>query len=97
MTYGNLDVFFSGLDNTEILFALPTGTRIVRGYFDNAFFDSSVGEVVLDSTQPRFQCKESDVAGIPRETACKVEGKDFTVMEIQADGTGLATVTLAHE
>lgn len=97
MTYGNLDVFFSGLDNTEILLALPTGTKIVRGYFDNAFFDSAVGEVVLDSTQPRFQCKESDVAGIPRETACKVEGKDYTVMEIQPDGTGLATVTLAHE
>jgi hypothetical protein len=97
MTYGNLDVFFSGLDHTEILFALPTGTRIVRGYFDNAFFDSSVGEVVLDSTQPRFQCKESDVSGIPRETACKVGSKDYTVMEIQPDGTGLATVTLAHE
>ena len=97
MNYGNLDVFFSGLDHTEILFALPTGTRIVRGYFDNAFFDSAVGEVVLDSTQPRFQCKEQDVASIPRETACKVEGKDYTVMEIQPDGTGLATVTLAHE
>jgi hypothetical protein len=97
MTYGNLDVFFSGLDHTEILFSLPTGTRIVRGYFDNAFFDSSVGEVVLDSTQPRFQCKESDVSGIARETACKVEGKNYTVMEIQPDGTGLATVTLAHE
>ena len=97
MTYGNLDVFFSGLDHTEILFSLPAGTKIVRGYFDNAFFDSAVGEVVLDSTQPRFQCKESDVASIPRETPCKVEGKDYTVLEIQPDGTGLATVTLAHE
>lgn len=97
MTYGDLDVFFSGLDHTEIHFALPTGTKIVRGYFDNAFFDSSVGEVVLDSTQPRFQCKASDVSGIPRETPCKVEGKSYTVLEIQPDGTGCAVVTLAHE
>lgn len=97
MIYGDLDVFFSGLDHTEILFAMPTGTKIVRGYFDNAFFDSAVGEVVLDSTQPRFQCKESDLAGVTRETRCKIEGQSFSVMEIQPDGTGCSVVTLAHE
>jgi len=97
MIFGDLDVFFSSLDHTEIRFALPTGTKVVRGYFDNAFFDAAVGEVVLDSTQPRFQCKESDLSGVTRETRCKVEGRSFSVIEVQPDGTGCAVVVLAHE
>jgi hypothetical protein len=93
----DLDPFFSGLDECEATFELEAGPKAVRCFFDNAFFDASVGETVLDTTQPRITCKAADVRGIPRETLVTVRGEKFSVLQIQPEGTGLATVTLAHE
>jgi hypothetical protein len=93
----NLDVFFYGLDTGEAVFELASGPRSVRCYFDNSFFDASVGETVLDTTQPRITAKLADVRDIPRETICTVAASRFSVIQIQPEGTGLATVILAHE
>lgn len=93
----NLDIFFSGLDAQEIVFHLEGGDRYVRGFFDNAFLDVNIGETALDTTQPRFTCKLSDVRDIPRETPVTIGTDSFSVLQIQPEGTGTATVTLAHE
>ena len=92
----NLDIFFHGLDAKQILFTLSGGTQTVTGYFDNAFFDATIGETVLDTTAPRFTCKMSDVEGIPIESPCVLDGVAYTVMQIQPEGTGLAVVKLSH-
>lgn len=93
----NLDVFFSGLDVVEAVFHLLSGNKVVTGYFDNAFFDKAVGDVVLDTTQPRFTCKMSDVKAIPRETLVTINDLDFSVLQVLPEGTGMATVIFAHE
>jgi hypothetical protein len=94
----NLDVFFSGLDKATAVFDIADGeTREVTGYFDRAWYDAAVGETVLDTTQPRFTCKQSDLAGISREMAVTINGEAFSVVEIHPEGTGLATVLLAIE
>jgi len=93
----NLDIFFSGLDSLEVTFNLDGGPRVVRGYFDNAYFDSSVGELILDTTQPRFTCKLADANGIPRETTVQIGSVIYSVLTVQPEGTGLATIHLAHE
>lgn len=94
----NLDIFFSSLDSQEVTFTLSSGARkTIRGFFDNAFFDTQIGETAMDTTQPRFTCKASDLAGIVRENGVIVAGKAYSVMQIQPEGTGLAVVALAHE
>lgn len=93
----NLDIFFSGLDSLDVTFNLEDGPRVVRGYFDNAYFDQSVGELILDTTQPRFTCKQSDAIGIPRETTVQIGSVLYSVLTVQPEGTGIATIHLAHE
>jgi hypothetical protein len=71
--------------------------KTVNCIFDNAFTDANTGEIDLETTQPRLVCKSSDVEGIPRETMVEVLLKNYSILEIQPDGTGMSTVLLAHE
>lgn len=94
----DLDIFFSGLDERIVTFEMQEGGRCeIVAYFDNAFYDSSIGETVLDTTRPRLTCKYTDVHNILRETIVNINDKKFSVTQIQPDGNGLATVFLAHE
>lgn len=93
----NLSVFFSGLDAQTATFIANGQPRLVQCFFDNAFFDRSVGETVLDTTQPRITCQMAALSGVERESLVEVAGKTFSIIQIQPEGTGLATVTLAHE
>ena len=93
----NLSVFIRRFGQ-DVRFEFEDGTeRTLRAIFDNAFFDSSVGETVLDTTQPRLTCRTADVEGIPRESIVIVEGTRYSVIQFQPDGTGITTIALAHE
>lgn len=93
----NLDIFFRGPGNLLAEFTVGGKVLRVRGYFEDAFFDSSVGQVVLNSRQPRFMCKESDVAAVVRDTKAVIKGVTYAVLEVQPDGTGVSTVLLANQ
>jgi hypothetical protein len=77
----------------------PAGIRRldVQGIFDSAFFDLSVGETVLDTTAPRLTCRADEIRTLPREAVATIDGSVYSVVQIQTDGTGFATVILAHE
>ena len=97
-----LDVFIRDFSEDEkIVFEWETNAGAqslpVRAIFDNAFFDSSIGETVLDTTSPRVTVKASDITTLPREAMVTIRGKVFSVTQIEPDGTGFATVMLAHE
>ena len=92
----DLDVFFSGLDATFAVFTFGIEKRKVRGYFDDGFFDANVGQVVLNTSQPRFTCKAALVENVERGSAVSVKGKSYTVLEVQLEGTGTSTVILTH-
>jgi hypothetical protein len=93
----NLSIFIRRFGQ-EVTFEFEGGTeRTVQAIFDNAFFDTSVGETVLDTTQPRLTCRTEDIEGIPRETHVVVNGQRYSVIQFQPDGTGISTVALAHE
>ncbi len=93
----NLDIFFKGPGSLLAEFKIGGQVVRVRGYFEDAFFDSSVGQVVLNSRQPRFMCKESDVAKVQRDMKVTVKGVQYAVLEVQPDGTGVSTVLLANQ
>jgi hypothetical protein len=92
-----LDIYLSDFGQT-VVFDTTSGPREVRAIFDNAFYDASINETVLDTTQPFLTCKFKDVEhDIERGTPVNIEAKRFSVLQIQPDGTGMATVFLAHE
>ena len=93
----DLTPFFAGLDSRTLIFHTDSGNRAVTGYFDNAFFNTQIGETILDTTQPRLTVIMADVADIPRETMVTVDGKLHSIIQIQPEGTGLSTITLAIE
>lgn len=93
----DLSPFFDGLDASRAVFE-TCPQRVVEVYFDNAFLDADIGETALmDTTAPRLTCRYADVKDIPRETYVRVNGKRYSVRQIQPEGTGLATIALAHE
>lgn len=85
------DVVFEWTDNS--------GPRSIacKGIFDNGFVDAQIGETALDTTIPRLTCIHSEVKDVPREATVEVRGKLYSVVQVQPDGTGFATVQLAHE
>jgi len=72
-------------------------SKSLRGIFDNAFVDSTLGETVLDTTSPRITCKHSDAVDVPREAVTTIGGVVYSVTQIQPDGTGFAIIMLAIE
>jgi hypothetical protein len=68
-----------------------------KGIFDNGFVDANIGETALDTTAPRLTCLHSDVKDVPREATVTLREKEYSVLQVQPDGTGLAIVTLAIE
>ena len=93
----DLSPFFIGLDATPITLFLDSGNRVITGYFDNAFFNTQLGETILDTTQPRFTCSLSDIVGTPIQTQVSIYGNIYSIFQIQPEGTGMATVQLALE
>lgn len=97
-----LDIFMRDFsEDEEITFQWEDDdllfSKSVRAIFDNSFFDSSIGETVMDSTAPRVTVKEIDGKVIPRESTVTIRGHLYSVVQIQPDGTGFATIMLAHE
>lgn len=92
----NLSVFFGGLDSQSAVFTTTLGSKTVKGFFDNAYFDTSVGDTVLDTTQPRFTCINADLTGVALHDRVLIAGKTWKVDRIEPEGTGLCTIILGE-
>ena len=98
----DFSAFFAGLDVTTAIFHTPKGNIAVTCYFDNTFIDSNIGQVVLDTTAPRITCISEHIRflKIPSEfrgMKVVVNGIEYSLIQVQPEGTGLSTITLAHE
>jgi len=70
---------------------------IVNAIFDNAFFDASIGEIILESSTPRLTCVESGVASVKKGDYVTVDSINYDVFSKQPDGTGMVTIILAKK
>ena len=93
----DLSPFFAGLDSVTAIFYVGRVEMPVTGYFDNAFFDTAIGEAMMDTTAPRFTCTSSAVEGLPNQIAVRIKGKLYSVFQFQPEGTGMTTAKLALE
>ena len=88
----NLDVFFS---NAEFADTVVVGSRTFQAIFDENFFDPEAGETLLETGRPLLTCKASDTVGLTRGVKLTVNGRPYTVIKREPDGTGTAQVLLS--
>lgn len=61
----------------------------------NGVFDREYSAVLgLEANTPTFTCDESDVSDIAHGDTITIDGTDYTVREIQPDGTGVVVLVL---
>lgn len=101
-SWENLDEFLQ--DETAGGFAIPAVfhlqgvpvPRVVVGIFDDPYLNPQLGEYEVDTSEPRFTCKETDVADVERGDWVQLpDGKLYDIMTgPQSDGVGMAIVRL---
>jgi hypothetical protein len=102
MGFEDLSAFFSGLDVTKAVFITATGNREVPCYFDNTYTDTNIGEAVMDTTAPRITCVMEDIRFLKKPSEFRgmiviVRDVKYSVIKVDEEGTGMATIALAHE
>ena len=70
--------------------------RTFLGIYDAAFVDAQTGDTNLETIVPRITCKASDAEGIVRGDVATIKGKEYSVVQAQPDGTGMAIIVLAE-
>jgi len=95
----NRRIFTGGKFAVEAVFTIEGSAQplTLKGVFDNAFYNATLGENNLEESTPRLTVTAEDAAGIVRETPCEIDGKKYSVIDTQPDGIGLMLITLAHE
>ncbi len=74
------------------------GTRVVTGIFDDPYLNAQLGEYEVDTSRPRFTCKEADVIGVLRGDRVDIASRTYDVLSsAQPDGTGMAILELAAQ
>ena len=84
------------LDPEDFAVDCTVGGEALRGIFDNAHALAAVGEVGMASSLARLTVASADLPASPLGTAVTVDGQadDFTVVEVQPDGTGMTVLVL---
>lgn len=80
----------------EASFKHGSGSAVtIRGIFDNAYYAvDTQAEVDIACTQPRFQCATSSVASAAEGDKLTLDGVEYTIIDIQPDGTGVTMLIL---
>jgi hypothetical protein len=62
--------------------------------FDNEYIDVDIGEAGVQSTQPKFICKTTDVSSLTEGDTAVINSITYYIQIIQQDGTGFSEVFL---
>lgn len=90
----------------DIIFNLADGTTLntdsqgqpLKGIFDNAYFLAEIGDMDIDSTQPRLTCVQADVTKVSKEDTVEIDGVTYEVTKRpQPDGTGMCQIPLCKQ
>lgn len=95
MIHDPQDIFTADFGE-EITLHTTGGDRKIIAIYDDAFMDQTLGETVMDTTQKRFTAREADAVGLRREDTITHGTQEFTVIQIQPDGTGFVTISVSN-
>lgn len=90
------DAFFETNGHAIAVTYRPTtgAPTTVNGIFNDEYFDEVEGMVPVESSQPMFYCKLSDVPGVVHGDHIEFNSSDYNVMNVQPDGTGQVVLIL---
>ena len=70
----------------------------VVGIFDSRYIDAKIADGDLETGSPVFRCKSIDVAGKAiRGDSLAVKGKQFAILRVEPDGTGMTMLALTED
>lgn len=88
-TADDLTAFFADAETATI------NGDSVKGHFENEHDPVTAGGMVEFSIQSAtFLCKSSDVSAVAEGETVTISGSDYTVTDIQPDGTGVTMLML---
>lgn len=94
----DIDAVRDTVHNNELIYfshdvTLPD-LSVVKGILETDHFEFDELGAVISATELNVQFRESDITGLAQRDAITIDSVDYTVNDIQRDGSDWATVTL---
>lgn len=86
--------FTAFLNTGEFATAVTVDGNAVDAIFDNAYVEVGFDGVSVESVGPVLHCTTADVSTAVQGTAAVVNAVNYTVAEVQPDGTGMTLLRL---
>lgn len=74
--------------------ATINGTSVVTGIFDDKFLMVDDLSLNIESSEPQFLCRTSDLTGIADGMTAVINGTNYIITTLEPDGTGFTVITL---
>jgi len=71
-----------------------SGANTINGIFDQDYFEIIDSNSVVESSQPAFTCRTSDVSSISHGDTLTINSINYKVVGNKPDGTGMSVLPL---
>lgn len=85
--FGIAITLFPGLDTT----------RVISGIFDATHLEIDNGMSRVSTSEPQVMVQTEDVTDVEQDDVLTANGTNYTVEDIQQDGTGMTVLMLARQ
>lgn len=100
-TYDNNNFFNTGFESDATLTTSASGESSIKVHFFNEYEVSQIFSVEFGGSNPRAYAKTSDIADAVDGDTIAIDGQnggsDFTIIEIEQDGTGGSWLVLKYD
>jgi hypothetical protein len=78
---------------------VPPATEgvVIKGLFDNGYLQASVLGVGIESREPSFEAKDSNITGLDHGDTLTIAGVVYNIIRIEPDGTGMTKLYLSKD
>lgn len=73
------------------------GATTVRGIFDATFSSPDIGDIGVESNDPMFTCRTSEIPGAAEDDTLVISGTTYKIKGIMPDGTGVTELVLEEQ
>lgn len=92
----DLSAFLDPRDGFAVT-ATYDGDILVNGIFDEAYFEPDFGGAGIQASQPVFLCRTQEVAEAAHGDLLSVNGKNYRIVGVEPDDTGLTLLRLERQ
>jgi len=72
----------------------PISSAPISGIFDQDYFEVIDSNAVVESSQPAFTCRTSDVSSVSHGDILTINSIDYKIVGNKPDGTGMSVLPL---